>query len=280
MQNENPAPLIFLCPIGYWGLACDGEYPSVMDYLIHPESIPSFLFTGGHSSETTSGAWVTLTAEVLIHDYTQALVLCREQTDDSGRPRVGIVLLDAQDTTLKWIDESLPVPEPWLSRMEAANLLPPPRYRQGTQAQHKVLATASAQRILRFIQAQELDVLRYLDCGEDLDEDAIAVPFARIVEYLQWDESTTLAHLTHLEDHNLLVSQFEIGVVTDDDPPQWQETESALAYLSVPFYHAVTPDTQTQTTAFDATLAGQLKRQRGIEQLQQALQFYGVSLGD
>ncbi len=141
-------------------------------------------------------------------------------------------------------------------------------------AQMEVLSDATTQLVLRFIQSQELDVLRYVECGEEVDEDVIAIPFERIAAYLELDDSAALARLTHLEDHNLLVSQYEIGIWTEDEGMEWAEIPSGLAYLSVPFYQAIAPDFQTQTSALDLTRAGRLKRQRGIQQLEAALQSY------
>ncbi|MEP0915393.1 hypothetical protein NC981_01060 [Leptolyngbya sp. DQ-M1] len=277
MPNDSNSPLIFPCPSNYWALACDGNYPSVMDCLMHPESVQSFLFAVRNpepSDEVATEPWMTISAEILIRDETHALVLCREQDNLSDRSRVGIVRLDMPDTTLRWVDEGLPIPEPWLSRLEAANLVPPPRYRTGSRIQREVQSDVKTQIVLQFIQSQELDVLRYIDCGEEIDEDAIAVPFERIAAHLELDNSAALARLTYLEEHNLLVSQYEIGMLTEDGEMEWSAVPSGLAYLSVPFYQAISPDLQTQISALDSTPAGKRKRQQGIKQLEAALQSY------
>lgn len=244
---------------------------------MHPESVQSFLFAVRNpepSDEVAPEPWVEVAAEILIRDKTHALVVCREQDNLSDRPRVGIVRLDMPDATLRWVDEGLPIPEPWLSRLEAANLVPPPRYRTGSRVQREVRSDVTTQIVLRFIQSQELDVLRYIDCGEEIDEDSISVPFERIAAHLELDNSAALARLTHLEDHNLLVSQYEIGMLTEDGEMEWSAIPSGLAYLSVPFYQAISPDLQTQTSALDSTPAGKRKRQQGIKQLEAALQAY------
>lgn len=260
------------CPLGYWRLWCEGEYPAILESQ-HCRIVDPILLLKREEGEDlewnqAGHAGLQLTLTVLVQHDEQALVECRPTSAPHAQARVGTLSLIAPETTLRWLDPLRPLPHLWLTLLDATGATPPPGYRQGSRVQWQERLRPVTQAVLQFIQTQELDLLLSLEQGEAVSEDQIGVVFSRIVRFLGLDACATLALLAHLEAHNLLVSQVE-GCGSHGSG---RDVPSGLSYLSLPFYEAITPELHTHHTALEHDRAGQLKRQRGIRALQQALQ--------